>query len=124
MVMGEQIAQRLVAKSQDSVEFRRQRRLPSGKLRPLLVGHPTENHTADFTPQFLHHVLFNMDQRESMLQLALADLESSKYTSIRQAAKAYGIPRSTLANRQNGKPLRSVAYEQQRLTPASRGIPY
>jgi hypothetical protein len=51
-----------------------------------------------------------------LLQLALADLESSKYTSIRQAAKAYGIPRSTLANRQNGKPPRSVAYEQ--LTPA------
>jgi helix-turn-helix, Psq domain len=36
-----------------------------------------------------------MDKRESMLQLALADLESGKYTSIRQAAKAYNVPRST-----------------------------
>jgi hypothetical protein len=54
-----------------------------------------------------------------MLQLALTDLESGKYTSIRQAAQAYGVPRSTLANRQNGKPPRSVAHEQQqRLTPA------
>jgi hypothetical protein len=60
-----------------------------------------------------------MDRRESMLQSALADLESGKYTSIRQAAKAYNIPRSTLANRQHGKPPRSVAHEQQqRLTPA------
>jgi hypothetical protein len=60
-----------------------------------------------------------MDQRESMLQSALADLESGKYTSIRQAAKAYNIPRSTLANRQHGKPPRNVAHEQQqRLTPA------
>ena len=60
-----------------------------------------------------------MDQRESMIQLALADLESGKYTSIRQAAKAYDVPRPTLANRQNGKPPRSVAHEQQqRLTPA------
>jgi hypothetical protein len=60
-----------------------------------------------------------MDQRESMLQLALTDLESGKYTSIRQAAKAYNVPRSTLADRQHGKPLRSAAHEQQqRLTPA------
>jgi helix-turn-helix, Psq domain/Tc5 transposase DNA-binding domain len=60
-----------------------------------------------------------MNQRESMLQSALADLESGKYTSIRQAAKAYNIPRSTLADRQHGKPPRSVAHEQQqRLTPA------
>jgi transposase len=60
-----------------------------------------------------------MDQRESMLQLALADLESGKYTSIRQAAKAYNVPRSTLADRQHGKPPRSAAHEQQqRLTPA------
>src|SRR5271156_4109132 len=42
-----------------------------------------------------------------------------KYTSIRQAAKAYNVPRSTLADRQHGKPLRSAAHEQQqRLTPA------
>jgi hypothetical protein len=59
-----------------------------------------------------------MDQRESMLQLALADLESGKYTSIRQAAKAYDVPRSTLADRQHGKLPRSAAHEQQqRLTP-------
>jgi hypothetical protein len=60
-----------------------------------------------------------MDQRESMIQLALADLESGKYPSIRQAAKAYNVSRSTLANRQHSKPTRSVAHEQQqRLTPA------
>jgi transposase len=54
-----------------------------------------------------------------MIQLALADLESGKYTSIRQAAKAYHVSRSTLANRQHGMSTRSVAYEQQqRLTPA------
>ena len=42
-----------------------------------------------------------------------------KYTSIRQAAKAYNVPRSTLADRQHGKPPRSAAHEQQqRLTPA------
>jgi hypothetical protein len=60
-----------------------------------------------------------MDQRESMLQLALADLESGKYTSIREAAKAYNVPRSTLASRQNGILPRNAAHEQQqRLTPA------
>jgi hypothetical protein len=60
-----------------------------------------------------------MDQREFMIQLALADLESGKYKSIRQAAKAYNVSRSTLANRQHGKPTRSVAHEQQQQpTPA------
>src|SRR5438270_5065505 len=88
---------------------------------PAEVGHPPKIKPA----KSLHHLIFNMDQRESMLQLALADLESGKYTSIRQAAKAYNVPRSTLAHRQHGKPPRSAAHEQQqRLTPCSRGIPY
>jgi hypothetical protein len=37
-------------------------------------------------------------RRECMLQLALVDLESGKYASILQAAKAYKTPRSTLAD--------------------------
>lgn len=60
-----------------------------------------------------------MDAREQAIQSALADLESGVHTSQRQAAKAYGIPRSTLQSRQAGSQPSTAAHaHQQRLTPA------
>ncbi|OCK74063.1 hypothetical protein K432DRAFT_311460, partial [Lepidopterella palustris CBS 459.81] len=41
----------------------------------------------------------NMSNRENSIQLAVEHLESSVFTSQRQAATKYNIPRSTLASR-------------------------
>ena len=59
-----------------------------------------------------------MAQRESMLQSCIADLNSGVFTSVKQAAAAYGLPRSTLRRRLAGVATRSISHQQyQRLSP-------
>lgn len=59
-----------------------------------------------------------MDAREAAIQSALRDLNSGVFKSQRQAARAYGIPRSTLQSRLQGcQPHASAHSNQQRLTP-------
>lgn len=59
-----------------------------------------------------------MANREIMINSAIADYYSGVYTSVRATAKAYGLPRSTLADRIAGSTTRATAHQfQQRLTP-------
>ncbi|UPX14071.1 uncharacterized protein EKO05_0004563 [Ascochyta rabiei] len=59
-----------------------------------------------------------MDPREVAIQSAIADLNSGVFTSQRQAAKAYGVPRSTIQERLSGRQPNAIAHhQQQRLTP-------
>jgi hypothetical protein len=59
-----------------------------------------------------------MDARELSIQSAIRDLESGVYTSQRAAAKAWGVPRSTLQDRLSGHLPHAVAHQhQQRLSP-------
>ena len=59
-----------------------------------------------------------MDAREQTLQLAIRDLNAGLYTSQRAAAKAYGIPQSTLLTRISGTTSRRASHQhRQRLTP-------
>jgi len=59
-----------------------------------------------------------MDPREAAIQAAISDVVSGVFTSQRAAAKAYNIPRSTLAARLRGTQTRQFSHEyQQRLTP-------
>jgi hypothetical protein len=59
-----------------------------------------------------------MDAREAALQSAISDLNTGVYSSQRAAAKAYGIPRSTLSTRLNGVTNRRISHQhRQRLTP-------
>ena len=59
-----------------------------------------------------------MDAREVALQSAINDLNIGVYTSQRAAAKAYGIPQSTLATRIQGVTNRRVSHQhRQRLSP-------
>jgi hypothetical protein len=60
-----------------------------------------------------------MANREANIQLAIADLQSRVYPSIRAAAKAYNIPQTTLTARVNGTASRrDISHQhQQRLTP-------
>ena len=47
---------------------------------------------------------------ENRIQLALADLETKRFTSVRKAAEFYSVPRSTLQDRFNGKPTRQEGH--------------
>jgi hypothetical protein len=59
-----------------------------------------------------------MDPRELAIQSAIADLNSGVFTSQRKAAKAWGVPRSTLQERLHGRQPNAIAHSnQQRLTP-------
>jgi hypothetical protein len=59
-----------------------------------------------------------MDARELSIQSAIRDLESGVYTSQRAAAKAWGVPRSTLQDRLDGRQPRAIAHQhEQRLSP-------
>ncbi|OWY56620.1 CENP-B protein [Alternaria alternata] len=59
-----------------------------------------------------------MDPREAAIQAAISNVVSGVFTSQRAAAKAYNIPRSTLAARLRGTRTRQFSHEyQQRLTP-------
>jgi transposase len=59
-----------------------------------------------------------MDPRELAIQSAICDLNAGVFTSQRKAAKAYGVPRSTLQERINGRQPNAIAHQQQqRLTP-------
>ena len=59
-----------------------------------------------------------MDPREHAIQLAISDLGAGIYSSQRAAAKAYGIPRSTLQERLKGRTSSALSHQhQQRLTP-------
>lgn len=94
------------------------RSLKSCKLGYLEVGHPTKIGPPDFEALSSYHNAINMDDREVAIQSAIADLNSGVFTSQRQAARAYGIPRSTLQGRLEGRTNRVAAHHhQQRLTP-------
>jgi hypothetical protein len=59
-----------------------------------------------------------MDAREAAIQLAIRDLNSGVYKSQRAAARAYGIPQSTLSTRIHGRTDHRTSHQnQQRLTP-------
>ncbi|XPT04274.1 hypothetical protein M3J09_013355 [Ascochyta lentis] len=59
-----------------------------------------------------------MDTREVAIQSAIADLKASVFKSQRQAARAYGIPKSSLQSRLQGHQPHAIAHlNQQRLTP-------
>jgi hypothetical protein len=59
-----------------------------------------------------------MDARELAIQSAINDLNSGVFTSQRKAAQAWGVPRSTLQERINGRQPNATAHSnQQRLTP-------
>jgi hypothetical protein len=59
-----------------------------------------------------------MDARELAIQSAINDSNAGLYTSYRAAAKAYGIPKSTLRNRLRGATNSANSHQhQQRLTP-------
>jgi hypothetical protein len=59
-----------------------------------------------------------MDARETAIQLAIRNFDAGLFSSQRAAAKAYAIPRSTLAARLQGTQTRRFSHEyQQRLTP-------
>ena len=59
-----------------------------------------------------------MDPREHAIQSAIGDLDTGVYSSQRAAAKAYGIPRSTLQERLRGRTSSALSHQhQQRLTP-------
>jgi len=59
-----------------------------------------------------------MDSVEIAIQNALKDIESGQVISIRAAATKWGVPKSTLYDRANGRTNRRVAQQpQQRLTP-------
>ena len=59
-----------------------------------------------------------MDHHEQAIESAIADLRRGVFSSQRKAADAYGIPRSTLQQRLNGRKPNAIAHSnQQRLTP-------
>jgi hypothetical protein len=59
-----------------------------------------------------------MDAREHAIKSAIRNLESGVYTSQRAAAKAWGVPRSTLQYRLAGQQPHAIAHQhQQRLSP-------
>ena len=60
-----------------------------------------------------------MDARELAIQSAINGLNSGLYSSQRAAAKAYGIPLSTLHGRLRGATTSALSHQhQQRLTPS------
>ncbi|CAI6335564.1 unnamed protein product [Periconia digitata] len=59
-----------------------------------------------------------MDTREATIQSAIHDFNAGIYLSQRAAAKAYGLPRSTLQGRLQGATDSATSHQhQQRLTP-------
>jgi hypothetical protein len=59
-----------------------------------------------------------MGARELAIQSAIHDLETGVYTSQRAAARAWGVPRSTLQDRLSGHLPHAIAHQrQQRLSP-------
>jgi hypothetical protein len=59
-----------------------------------------------------------MDARELAIDSAIAAFNAGVYPSLRKAAKALGVPRSTLQDRINGRQSHATAHSyQQRLTP-------
>ncbi|KAI2474910.1 Transposase protein, partial [Pyrenophora tritici-repentis] len=59
-----------------------------------------------------------MDNREVAIQNALHNLRAGVFKSQRQAARAWGVPRSTLQHRLAGRLPNAIAHsDQQRLTP-------
>jgi len=59
-----------------------------------------------------------MDSRETAIELAIQDLNAGVFASQRAAAKAYGIPRTTLQDRLKGATDRVSGHQhQQRLSP-------
>jgi hypothetical protein len=59
-----------------------------------------------------------MDPHEEAIQGAISDLESGVFTSQRAAAKAWGVPRSSIQRRLQGSVPHAIAHQQQqRLTP-------
>ena len=59
-----------------------------------------------------------MDPRETAIEQAISDLKARIYTSQKAAAKAYGIPRSTLQDRLKGATNMTTSHQhEQRLSP-------
>ena len=62
----------------------------------MVLGHPTNfNHQTNYRDFSPHH-LSTMDSREAAIELAIQDYHAGVYKSQRAAAKAYGVPRTTL----------------------------
>lgn len=64
-----------------------------------------------------------MDTRSDNISKALADYDNGLFKSIRAAAKAYQLPKSTLQGRFDGRETRLAAHEaQKRLTSIQEDI--
>lgn len=84
----------------------------------MVFGHPTTTRYPPFDAFYYQHHVLKMDPREVAIQSAIADLNAGIYKSQRQAARAYGIPRSSLQSRLHGRQPHAIAHSnQQRLTP-------
>ena len=60
-----------------------------------------------------------MDTRETAIFQAISDFNTGVYRSVRAAARAYNIPRSTLQHRLAGTTTSAISHhDQQRLSPA------
>ena len=58
-----------------------------------------------------------MDTREVAIDSAVRDYRAGIFTSLRKAAEAYEVPRSTLQDRMNGRQPNAIAHSnQQQLT--------
>ncbi|KAB8276126.1 hypothetical protein BDV30DRAFT_206765 [Aspergillus minisclerotigenes] len=47
-----------------------------------------------------------MEEQERRIQAAIADIKEGKFSSVREAARKYGVPSTTLRNRMNGVTFR------------------
>jgi hypothetical protein len=79
---------------------------------------PHLNASIDSKPQYYQRHTLKMDPKEFAIQSAIADYNSGVFTSLRKAAKWYGIAESTLRGRRRGQQPHAIAHQQQqRLTP-------
>ena len=89
-----------------------------GKLGHILFGHPTTTRYSEFGALYCQRHTLNMDPREVAFNNAIRDLNAGIFRSQRQAAQAYGVPRSSLQERMKGRQPHAIAHQQQqRLTP-------
>jgi hypothetical protein len=60
---------------------------------------------------------FTLEQR---YEAALKGLDTGVFSSLQKAAEAYGLPKSSLGHRKNGRQMRGIAHQEQQLfTPAA-----
>jgi len=57
---------------------------------------------------------------EQCYEAALKGLDTGVFSSLQEAADAYGLPKSSLGHRKNGRQTRDIAHQDQQIfTPAA-----